>query len=60
MCSSLVVKPYLNRKPSFTIGDPGGRYTVGLTREEVMVSIPYHLYDTMVKTLKLHIQDWKS
>jgi uncharacterized protein (DUF169 family) len=60
MCSSLVIKPYLNRKPSFTIGDPGGTYIVGLTREEVMVSIPYHLYDTMVKTLKLHIQDWKS
>lgn len=60
MCSSLVVKPYLNGKPSFTIGDPGGRYIVGLTREEVMVSIPYHLYDTMVKTLKLHIQDWKA
>jgi uncharacterized protein (DUF169 family) len=60
MCSSLIIKPYLNRKPSFTIGDPGGRYIVGLTKEEVMVSIPYYLYDIVVKTLKLHIQNWKS
>lgn len=59
-CSTLVVKPYLNKKPSFTIGDPGGRYIIGLVKEETMVSIPYHLYDTMVKALELHIQDWKS
>jgi uncharacterized protein (DUF169 family) len=60
MCSTLVIKPYLNKKPSFTMGDPGGRYIIGLTKEEVMVSIPYSLYDTMLKTLKLHLQDWKS
>jgi len=60
MCSTLVIKPYLNKKPSFTIGDPGGRYIIGLAKEEVMVSIPYSLYDTMLKTLKLRLQDWKS
>jgi uncharacterized protein (DUF169 family) len=60
MCSTLVIKPYLNKKLSFTIGDPGGRYITGLAKEEVMVSIPYSLYDTMLKTLKLHLQDWKS
>jgi len=60
MCSTLVVKPYLNKKPSFTLGDPGGRYIVGLAKEEVMASIPYYLYDTLVKTLELHIQDWKA
>jgi len=60
MCSTLVVKPFLNGKPSFTMGDPGGRYVFGLAEEEVMVSIPYHLFDTMVKTLELRIRDWKS
>jgi len=58
-CSTLVVKPCLNKKPSFTIGDPGGRYIIGLATEEVMVSIPHFLCDTIVKTLELHIQDWK-
>jgi uncharacterized protein (DUF169 family) len=59
-CSTLVVKPYLNKKPSFTIGDPGARSIVGLAKEEVMVSVPYYLYDTIVKTLESHIQDWKA
>jgi uncharacterized protein (DUF169 family) len=60
MCSTLVIKPYLNKKLSFTIGDPGGRYIIGLAKEEAMVSIPFSLYDTMLKTLKLRLQDWKS
>jgi uncharacterized protein (DUF169 family) len=60
MCSTLVVKPYLNKKPSFSVGDPGGTYIVGLAEEELLVSVPYNLYYTMIKTLQLHIQDWKS
>lgn len=60
MCSTLVIKPYLNKKPSFAIGDPGGRYIIGLAEKEVMVSIPYSLYETILKTLKLHLQNWKS
>jgi uncharacterized protein (DUF169 family) len=59
-CSTLVVKPYLNKKPSFTIGDPGARSIVGLGKEEVVVSVPYCLCETMVKTLESHIQDWRA
>jgi uncharacterized protein (DUF169 family) len=58
-CSTLVVKPYLNKKPSFTIGDRGARAIVGLGKEEIMVSVPYCLHDIMVKTLESHIQDWR-
>ena len=60
MCSTLVIRPYLTKKPSFTIGDPGGRYIVGLSGEEIMVSIPYSLFDVMVETLQLHLKDWKG
>ena len=60
MCSTLVVRPYLTKKPSFSIGDPGGRYIVGLSREEIMASIPYQLFDSMLKVLQSHLEDWKA
>jgi len=60
MCSTLVVRPYLTRKPSFSIGDPGGRYIVGLSREEIMASIPYQLFDSMFETIKSRLEDWKT
>lgn len=60
MCQTLIVKAFLSKKPSFTIGDPGGRYIFGLASEEVMASIPYSLFDAMVETLQHHLKDWKS
>jgi len=60
MCSTLVVRPYLTKKPSFSIGDPGGRYIVGLSSEEIMASIPYRLFDSMFETLKSRLVDWKA
>jgi len=60
MCSTLVVRPYLTKKPSFSIGDLGGRYIVGLSGEEIMASIPYRLFDSMFGTIKSRLEDWKS
>jgi len=60
MCSTLVVRPYLTKKPSFSIGDPGGRYIVGLSREEIMASIPYQLFDSILETTKSRLEDWKA
>jgi len=59
MCISLVVKPYLNKKPSFSIGDPGGRYLSGLSEQEIMVSIPFQLFDLMLETLQSRLEEWK-
>jgi len=60
MCISLVIKPYLNKKPSFSVGDPGGRYIVGLSKHEIMVSIPFQLFNSMVETLQSRLEDWKG
>jgi len=60
MCISLVIKPYLNKKPSFSIGDPGGRYVVGLLGHEIVVSIPFQLFKKMVETLQSRLEDWKG
>ena len=60
MCISLVIKPYLNRKPSFSIGDPGGRYIVGLSEHEIVISIPFQLFNKMVETLKSRLENWKE
>jgi uncharacterized protein (DUF169 family) len=60
MCRTLVIEPYLNGKPSFTIGDPGGRYIIGLKSEEIAVSIPYQHFDLMLTTLNSRINDWKA
>lgn len=59
MCRSMVIEPYLTRKPSFTIGDPGGRYIMGLKSEEIGVSIPYQLFDSMITALHSRVNDWK-
>jgi uncharacterized protein (DUF169 family) len=60
MCISLVIKPYFNKKPSFSIGDPGGRYITGLSEHEVVVSIPYELFNNMVEILQSRLEDWKG
>lgn len=57
MCQTLVVKPYLQNKPSFSIGDPGGNYGVGLSSRELIVSVPYPLFKTMISTLQKHIRE---
>lgn len=60
MCQTLVVKPYLQNKPSFSTGDPGGTHGVGLLSGELMVSVPYSLFKNMITALQHHIKDWKS
>lgn len=60
MCQTLIVKPLLQGKPSFSIGDPGGTYGVGLSSDELMVSLPYSLLAMMIKTLKQYIENWKT
>jgi len=60
MCISLVIKPYLSKKPSFSLGDPGGRYIVGLSEHELMVSIPFQLFNNMIETLQSRLEDWKG
>ncbi|MEM2889516.1 MAG: DUF169 domain-containing protein, partial [Candidatus Bathyarchaeia archaeon] len=60
MCQTLIVKPHLQNKPSFSIGDPGGTYTVGLSSGELMVSTPYPLLKNMITALQQHIKDWKG
>lgn len=60
MCRTLVIEPYLNGKPSFTIGDPGGRYIMGLKSEEIGVSIPYQQFNSMITTLHSRIHEWKA
>ena len=60
MCQTLVVKPILQNKPYFSIGDPGGTYNVGLSSQELMMSLPYSLLKNMISTLQCHIKDWKA
>ncbi|MEM3597091.1 MAG: DUF169 domain-containing protein [Candidatus Bathyarchaeia archaeon] len=60
MCQTLIVKPLLQDKPSFSIGDPGGTYGVGLSSGELMVSLPYPLLAKMTKTLQQYIKYWKT
>jgi len=60
MCISLAIKPYLDRKPSFSIGDPGSRYLIGLSEQEIVVSIPFQLFGPMVETLQSRLKDWKG
>jgi len=60
MCQTLVVKPILQNKLTFSIGDPGGTYNVGLSSQELMVSLPYSLLKNMISTLQRHIKDWKA
>lgn len=60
MCQTLIVKTLLKNRPFFSIGDPGGTYGVGLSSEELMVSLPHLLLKDMIKTLQHHIKDWKS
>lgn len=60
MCCSLVIEPYLTGKPSFTVGDPGGRYIMELKSEEIGVSVPYQLLDSMLTALRSRINDWKA
>jgi len=60
MCTSLVIKPYLNKKPSFSIGDPGGRYIVGLSGHEIVASIPLQHFNNMIETLQSHLEDWRG
>jgi len=60
MCISLVIKPYLNKRPSFSIGDPGGRYIVGLSEHEIMVSVPFRHFNNIVETLRSRLEDWKG
>jgi len=60
MCRTLVIEPYLSGKPSFTIGDPGGRYIIGLKSGEITASIPYRQFDLMLTTLDSRINDWKA
>jgi uncharacterized protein (DUF169 family) len=60
MCISLVIKPHLNKKPSFSIGDPGGRYIIGLSEREIVASVPFQLFNSMVETLQSRLEDWKG
>lgn len=41
-------------------GETGGRYNVGLSSEELMVSTPYPLLKNMITALQQHIKDWKG
>jgi hypothetical protein len=60
MCQTLIVKPFLQNKPYFSIGDPGGTYGVGLSSQELMVSLPYSLLNDVISTLQRHIKNWKA
>jgi len=57
-CLSTFIEPYLTGKPSFSLGDPGGRHIIQLTSDEVVVSIPAKLFRRMVKNLSARIKDW--
>lgn len=57
-CRSTFIEPYLTGKPSFSLGDPGGRYIIQLTNGEVVVSIPAKLFRRIVKNLNVRINDW--
>lgn len=59
-CRSTYIEPYLTRKPSFSLGDPGGRYIMELPSDEIVVSFPAELFNSMVETLNTKISDWKS
>jgi uncharacterized protein (DUF169 family) len=60
MCISLVIKPYLDEKPAFSLGDPGGRYILGLAENEVACVVPVQFLNKMVEILRLRLKDWKT
>ena len=59
-CRSIFIEPYLTRKPTFSLSDLGGRYIMELSSDEIVVSIPAELLNSIVKTLNIRISDWKS
>lgn len=59
MCVSLGIKPYLEGKPAFSLGDPGGRYIIGLDENELVCSIPTQFFNIITETLQLRLKNWK-
>ncbi|MEM3789279.1 MAG: DUF169 domain-containing protein [Candidatus Bathyarchaeia archaeon] len=60
ICVSLVIRPYLDGKPAFSLGDPGGRYIVGLDENELVCSVPTRFFNGITETLRLHLKNWKA
>ncbi|MEM3566656.1 MAG: DUF169 domain-containing protein [Candidatus Bathyarchaeia archaeon] len=60
MCVSLVIRPYLEGKPAFSLGDPGGRYIIGLDENELVCSVPTQIFSIITETLRLRLKDWKE
>lgn len=58
-CRSTFIEPYLTGKPSFSLGDPGGRHFIQFTSDEIVASIPAKLFRRMVENLSVQINDWK-